>query len=339
MKRPLASLLLACACALALLATNVAETSLTVPGVSTVIDTGQVKVARYDPSRALGPLFHDVQLAADGKEGLSKLAGWRPEVALVDVHGPYLTIEQRAGQGDVVDVVAGGVGHVIEYAGPAVEGLSMEGRMTVCNMSIEWGAKAGLIAPDQTTFDYVKGRPHAPKGAQWEAAVNWWKTLYSDDDAHWDKVVTLRGEDIAPTVTWGTSPEDALPITATVPDPSDFTGGKVEADDWMTDDYRAAVLKFVEMHANSELMGVLPERAQAHEPAAVRDLDAFPTGLDDEGADLLGLRVARHPGHIAVIVTSEPRGQSGPFVVERFRGHDAHLVNSQTQRVFFYAFS
>ena len=124
---------------------------------------------------------------------------------------------------------AGGTGHVIEYCGEAIRSLSMEGRMTICNMAIEGGARAGLIAPDQTTFDYVKGRPHAPKGAQWEAAVNWWKTLYSDDDAHWDKVVTLRGEDIAPTVTWGTSPEDALPITATVPDPSDFTGGKVEA--------------------------------------------------------------------------------------------------------------
>ena len=123
----------------------------------------------------------------------------------------------------------GGTGHVIEYCGEAIRNLSMEGRMTICNMAIEGGARAGLIAPDQTTFDYVKGRPHAPKGAQWEAAVNWWKTLFSDDDAHWDKVVTLRGEDIAPTVTWGTSPEDALPITATVPSPEDFTGGKVEA--------------------------------------------------------------------------------------------------------------
>ncbi|QIR84031.1 3-isopropylmalate dehydratase large subunit [Paracoccus sp. AK26] len=123
----------------------------------------------------------------------------------------------------------GGTGHVIEYCGEAIRNLSMEGRMTICNMAIEGGARAGLIAPDQTTFDYVKGRPHAPKGAQWEAAVAWWKTLFSDDDAHWDKVVTLRGEDIAPTVTWGTSPEDALPITATVPSPEDFTGGKVEA--------------------------------------------------------------------------------------------------------------
>jgi hypothetical protein len=101
--------------------------------------------------------------------------------------------------------------------------------MTVCNMAIEGGARAGLIAPDEKTFDYVKGRPHAPKGAQWEAALAWWKTLHSDDDAHWDKVVTIRGEDIAPVVTWGTSPEDVLPITGAVPAPEDFEGGKVSA--------------------------------------------------------------------------------------------------------------
>ncbi len=124
---------------------------------------------------------------------------------------------------------AGGTGHVIEYCGEAIRALSMEGRMTVCNMAIEGGARAGLIAPDETTFAYVMGRPHAPKGAQWEAALSWWKTLQSDDDAHWDKVVTLRGEDIAPVVTWGTSPEDVLPITGVVPDPASFAGGKAEA--------------------------------------------------------------------------------------------------------------
>ncbi|MCX8954217.1 3-isopropylmalate dehydratase large subunit [Ruegeria sp. NA] len=124
---------------------------------------------------------------------------------------------------------AGGTGYVIEYCGEAIRDLSMEGRMTVCNMAIEGGARAGLIAPDETTFDYVKGRPHAPKGAQWEAALTWWKTLYTDEDAHFDKVITLRGEDIAPVVTWGTSPEDVLPITATVPNPEDFEGGKVDA--------------------------------------------------------------------------------------------------------------
>ena len=124
---------------------------------------------------------------------------------------------------------AGGTGHVIEYCGEAIRDLSMEGRMTVCNMAIEGGARAGLIAPDEKTFEYIKGRPHAPKGAQWEAALAWWKTLYSDDDAHWDKVVTLHADEIAPVVTWGTSPEDVLPITGKVPSPEDFEGGKVDA--------------------------------------------------------------------------------------------------------------
>ena len=124
---------------------------------------------------------------------------------------------------------AGGTGYVIEYMGEAIRDPSMEGRMTVCNMAIEGGARAGLIAPDQKTFDYVKGRPHAPKGAQYEAAVAWWKTLFSDEDAQWDKVVVLKGEDIAPVVTWGTSPEDVLPITAAVPAATDFEGGKVGA--------------------------------------------------------------------------------------------------------------
>ena len=124
---------------------------------------------------------------------------------------------------------AGGNGHVIEYCGQAIRDLSMEGRMTVCNMAIEGGARAGLIAPDEKTFAYVKGRPHAPKDEQWDAALAWWKTLYTDDDAHFDKVVVLKGEDIAPVVTWGTSPEDVLPITGVVPAASDFKGGKVAA--------------------------------------------------------------------------------------------------------------
>ena len=124
---------------------------------------------------------------------------------------------------------AGGTGYVIEYCGEAIRDLSMEGRMTVCNMAIEGGARAGLIAPDQKTFDYVKGRPHAPKGADYDAAVEYWKTLFTDEGAHFDKVVTLKGEEIEPVVTWGTSPEDVLPISAVVPSPEDFKGGKVEA--------------------------------------------------------------------------------------------------------------
>ncbi len=124
---------------------------------------------------------------------------------------------------------AGGTGYVIEYCGQAIEELSMEGRMTVCNMAIEGGARAGLIAPDQKTFDYVKGRPHAPSGADWDKAMAYWVTLFTDADAHFDKVLTIKAEDIAPSVTWGTSPEDVLPIDAVVPAPSDFEDGKVDA--------------------------------------------------------------------------------------------------------------
>src|SRR6056297_2622135 len=105
----------------------------------------------------------------------------------------------------------------------------MEGRMTVCNMAIEGGARAGLIAPDETTFDYVKGRPHAPKGAAWELALNWWRTLTSDEGAHYDRTLVMDAAEIEPVVTWGTSPEDVLPITGTVPRPEDFEGGKVSA--------------------------------------------------------------------------------------------------------------
>ena len=115
---------------------------------------------------------------------------------------------------------AGGTGYVIEYAGDAIRALSMEGRMTLCNLTIEGGARAGLIAVDDTTIDYIKGRPRAPKGAAFEAAAHYWRTLKSDPDAKFDAEVTLDARDIVPMVTWGTSPEQALPITANVPDPA-----------------------------------------------------------------------------------------------------------------------
>ena len=116
---------------------------------------------------------------------------------------------------------AGGTGYVIEYAGAAIAGLSMEGRMTVCNMSIEAGARAGLIAPDETTFRFLAGRPMAPQGEMWEQAVAAWRTLPSDPGAAYDKDVTIDAAAIAPLVTWGTSPEDVVPVTGRVPDPRD----------------------------------------------------------------------------------------------------------------------
>ena len=115
---------------------------------------------------------------------------------------------------------AGGTGHVIEYAGKAIRDLSMEGRMTVCNMSIEAGARAGLIAPDDKTFAYIKGRPMAPQGELWDQAVAYWRTLPSDEGAVYDREITLQAADIPPQVTWGTSPQDVVPITGAAPDPA-----------------------------------------------------------------------------------------------------------------------
>lgn len=114
----------------------------------------------------------------------------------------------------------GGTGHVIEYAGPAIEDLSVEGRLTLCNMTIEAGARSGIIAPDEKTFAYLEGRKYAPKGKAWDDAVIHWQTLKSDEDAVFDKEVTIDGNAVAPTVTWGTSPEEASPVTGSVPDPA-----------------------------------------------------------------------------------------------------------------------
>ena len=116
----------------------------------------------------------------------------------------------------------GGQGHIIEYRGEAIRSLSMEGRMTVCNMSIEAGARAGMIAPDETTFAYLKGRPHAPKGAEWDKAVEYWKSLRTDDDAVFDKEVVIDASTLTPYVTWGTNPGQGLPLSESVPDPASF---------------------------------------------------------------------------------------------------------------------
>jgi 3-isopropylmalate/(R)-2-methylmalate dehydratase large subunit len=118
--------------------------------------------------------------------------------------------------------VGGGIGHVVEYRGDTIRGLSMEGRMTVCNMSIEGGARAGMVAPDDATFRYLEGRPYAPKGRDWEKALDHWRSLPTDSDATFDRVVTLNAPDIEPCVTWGTTPAQSVPVTGRVPDPDGF---------------------------------------------------------------------------------------------------------------------
>ncbi|HEY0890074.1 MAG TPA: 3-isopropylmalate dehydratase large subunit [Nocardioides sp.] len=126
-----------------------------------------------------------------------------------------LTLISKTGTG-------GGQGYIVEYRGQAIRELSMEGRMTICNMSIEWGAKAGLIAPDETTFAYIEGKPEAPKGAEWDAAVAHWRTLVTDDDAVFDKEIVLDAAEVTPFVTWGTNPGQGAPLGANVPHPEDF---------------------------------------------------------------------------------------------------------------------
>ncbi|HEY8573651.1 3-isopropylmalate dehydratase large subunit [Phenylobacterium sp.] len=117
---------------------------------------------------------------------------------------------------------AGGTGYVIEYAGSAIRGLSMEGRMTLCNLTIEAGARAGLVAPDETTFEYLRGRPAAPKGGAWEMALAYWKGFYSEEDAYWDREILIDAAEIPPLVTWGTSPEDVVAVSDLVPSPEGF---------------------------------------------------------------------------------------------------------------------
>jgi 3-isopropylmalate/(R)-2-methylmalate dehydratase large subunit len=153
------------------------------------------------------------------------LAQARPRTMAVTVDGTLpdgvtakdliLTLITQTGTG-------GGQGYIVEYRGEAIEALSMEARMTICNMSIEWGAKAGLIAPDQTTFDYIEGRPEAPTGADWEAAVEHWRSLRTDDDAEFDHEIVLDAAEVTPFVTWGTNPGQGVPLGGQVPDPASF---------------------------------------------------------------------------------------------------------------------
>jgi 3-isopropylmalate/(R)-2-methylmalate dehydratase large subunit len=149
----------------------------------------------------------------------------RPKMMAVNIEG---TLPAGSTAKDIALAVigtigtSGGMGHVIEYRGSAIRALSMEGRMTLCNMSIEGGARAGLVAPDEVTFDYLKGRPHAPQGAAWDEAVAYWRTLGTDPDATFDKEVTLEAADIVPHVSWGTNPAQVVGIGADVPAPDDF---------------------------------------------------------------------------------------------------------------------
>ena len=152
---------------------------------------------------------------------------------------------------------AGATGHVIEYAGEAIENLSMEGRMTICNMSIEAGARAGMIAPDETTFEYLKGRPMTPQGKVWDDALAWWRTLPSDKGAKYDKEITIDASKIMPTVTWGTSPEDTAPIDGSVPDPKNISDDAMRAKVERAIDYMGltAGMKITDIEVDTVFIG------------------------------------------------------------------------------------
>jgi 3-isopropylmalate/(R)-2-methylmalate dehydratase large subunit len=149
----------------------------------------------------------------------------RPKTMAINVEG---TLKSGVTSKDIILAViakigtGGGQGYILEYRGSAIRALSMEARMTICNMSIEAGARAGLIAPDQTTFNYVQGKPHAPSGADWDAALAYWKRLVTDEEAKFDKEIYLNADELAPFVTWGTNPGQGLPLSASVPNPADI---------------------------------------------------------------------------------------------------------------------
>jgi 3-isopropylmalate/(R)-2-methylmalate dehydratase large subunit len=188
---------------------------------------------------------------------------------------------------------AGGTGYVIEYAGDTIRSLSMEGRMTVCNMSIEAGARGGLIAPDETTFEYLKGRPRSPKAGAWEMAVKYWRTLKSDEGAKFDAEVTIHADEIVPMVTWGTSPEQALPITGRVPDPAqESDAGKREG--------MQRALAYMDLKAGTPLREVKIDRAfiGSCTNGRIEDLREAATIVQHELAR--GRRVAPHVGAMVV---------------------------------------
>ena len=212
---------------------------------------------------------------------------------------------------------AGGTGHIVEYVGQAFRDLSMEGRMTVSNMTIEAGARAGLIAPDDKTFDYLKGRPMAPRQGQWDAAVAYWRTLRSDDGAVYDREVRIDAADVAPQVTWGTSPEDVVPITGAVPDPLNA----------LTDAKRAA------MRRSLDYMGLTPGTLMTD----VRIDNVFigsctNSRIEDlrAAADILrGRRVADHvdamvsPGSSLIKQQAEAEGLDQVFVAAGFQWRES----------------
>ena len=207
---------------------------------------------------------------------------------------------------------AGGTGHVIEFAGSAIRGLSMEGRMTVCNMAIEAGARAGMIAPDTTTFAYLQDRPMTPKGGDWDNAVAYWQSLPSDEGARYDTEIAMAAEDIAPTVTWGTSPEDAISINGAVPDPSKETDPSKRAKIERAIEYMGleAGQKMTDVKVDTVFIGSCTN-------SRIEDLRAA-AALADGRTVAAGMRAMVVPGSGLVKEQAEAEGLDKVFVAAGF---------------------
>lgn len=222
------------------------EQGLTLPGL--LINCGDSHTSTHG---AFGALAFGIG-ATEVAHVLATQTVWqkKPKAMRISVEGPLgpgVTAKDIALNWIARLGTGGAQGHAVEYAGSTIQDLSMEGRMTLCNLSIEGGARFGMVAPDETTFAYIKGRPYAPDGPAWTAAVEEWRTLVSDAGAAFDREVVIDAADIAPTVTWGTSPEQALPIDAALPDPAALTPAKAEA--------AAAALDYMGLAAGQHLAG------------------------------------------------------------------------------------
>ena len=211
----------------------------------------------------------------------------------------------------------GGVGHVIEYRGSAIRGLSMEGRMTICNMSIEAGARAGLVAPDDTTFAYVEGRPHAPRGDDWELALDDWRTLPTDEGATFDRDVTVDAADLRPYVTWGTNPSQSVTIDGAVPDPDEFDeAGKREA--------AVRALSYMALAPGTLVRDIRPDTIfiGSCTNSRIEDLRVA-AGIVDGRTVAAGLRALVVPGSFAVKEQAEREGLDRVFADAGFEWRGA----------------
>ena len=290
------------------------EQGLTLPGLTVVCGDSHTST-----HGAFGALAFGIG-ASEVSHVLATQALWqrKPKALRVSVSGalgPHVSAKDLILAVIAAIGAAGATGHVIEYAGPAVAALSMDARMTVCNMSIEAGGRAGLVAPDDTTFAWLHGRPRVPKGAAWDAAVAAWRTLPSDGGARFDREVSLDGAAVAPTATWGTSPETALPIGACVPDPA-------SEPDPVRRDTMAAQLRYMDLRPGTPLDGIAVDQVfiGSCTNGRLADLRAAAAVLRGRRAVVPGLVV---PGSTPVKRAAEAEGLDRVFTEAGLRWGEA----------------